>query len=82
MVFKNLELLKQKYAYRYEYTNSFERFSEEKIPDKECFYESLKDGTTGDNDKILNGHISEKEYIRCTKIWNRFNIWMIIMIII
>ena len=64
------------------YTNSFERFSEEKIPDKECFYESLKDGTTGDNDKILNGHISEKEYIRCTEIWNRFNIWMIIMIII
>ena len=82
MVFKNLELLKQKCAYRYEYTNSFERFSEEKIPDKECFYESLKDGTTGDNDKILNGHISEKEYITCTEIWNRFNIWMIIMIII
>ena len=31
--------------------NSFDRFSEEKIPDKECFYGSLKDGTAGDNGK-------------------------------
>ena len=34
--------------------NSFKRFSEGKIPDKEYFYESLKDGTTGDNGKKLN----------------------------
>ena len=31
---KNLELLKQKVAYAYEYMDSLERFSEEKLPDK------------------------------------------------
>ena len=31
--FKNFELLKQKDAYPYEYMDSFERFSEEKLPD-------------------------------------------------
>ena len=34
---KNLELLKQKDAYPYEYTDSFERFCEEKLPDKKYF---------------------------------------------
>ena len=49
--YKNLELLKQKDAYPYEYMYSFKRFREQKLPDKECFYSSLKDGTTGDNGK-------------------------------
>ena len=31
---KNLELLKQKGAYPYEYLDSFKRFVEEKLPDK------------------------------------------------
>ena len=35
---KNLELLKQKGAYPYEYLNSFERFEEKKLPNKECFF--------------------------------------------
>ena len=34
---KNLELLKQKGVYPYEYIDSFKRFNEEKLPDKECF---------------------------------------------
>ena len=34
---KNLELLKQKYAYPYEYIDSFKRFNEEKLPDKNVF---------------------------------------------
>ena len=34
---KNLELLKQKDAYPYEYINSFERFNEEKLPAKNIF---------------------------------------------
>ena len=33
-IFKNLELLKQKHAYPYEYMDSFKRFNEEKLPDK------------------------------------------------
>ena len=49
--FKNLELLKQNDAYLYEYMDSFKRFGEEKLPDKKCFYSSVKDGTTNDNGK-------------------------------
>ena len=41
---KNLELLKQKGTYPYEFMNSFERFNEEKLPDKKYFYSSIKDG--------------------------------------
>ena len=44
---KTLELLKQKDAYPYEYMNSFKRFREQKLPNKKCFFRSLKDGTTG-----------------------------------
>ena len=46
---KNLQLLKQKDAYPYEYMDSSKTFSEGKLPDKECFYSSVKDKTTGDN---------------------------------
>ena len=34
---KNLELLKQKDAYPYQYMDSFKRFSEGKLPDKNAF---------------------------------------------
>ena len=34
---KNLEPLKQKGAYPYEYINSFKRFNEEKLSDRKCF---------------------------------------------
>ena len=34
---KNLVLLKQKDAYPYEYMDSFKRFNEEKLPDKNVF---------------------------------------------
>ena len=56
---KNLELLKQKDAYPYEYMDRFKRFSKEKLPDKECFYSSVKDERTGD-------------YLTCKKAWNEF----------
>ena len=58
---KNLELLKQKDAYPYEYMDSFKRFGEEKLSDEKCFYSSVKDGTTGDNGRKLDGHISDKD---------------------
>ena len=48
---KNLELLKQKDAYPYNYINSSKRFSETKLPDKKCFYKSKKDGTADDDGK-------------------------------
>ena len=37
----------------------FERFNEEKLPDKECFYNLANDGTASDNGKTLDGHISK-----------------------
>ena len=65
---KNLELLKQKHAYPYEYMNSFKRFNEEKLPDQKCFYSSVKDGTTNDDNEKLDGHISDEDYFTCNKI--------------
>ena len=38
---ENLEVLKQNYAYPYEYVDSFKRFGEEKLPDRECFYNQV-----------------------------------------
>ena len=32
------------------------------------FYSSEKDGTTGDNGKKLDGHISDEDYLTCKKI--------------
>ena len=66
---ENLELLKQKGVYPYDYMDSFKRFDEQKLPDKECFYSSVKDGATGDYDKKLDGHISDEEYLTYNKIW-------------
>ena len=65
---KNLELLKQKGAYPYEYMDSFKRFGEEKLPDRECFYSSVKDRTTGDNGEKLDDHISDEDYLTCNKV--------------
>ena len=45
----------------------------EKMPLKECFYSSVKDGTTGDNGKKLDGHTSDEDYLTCNKIRNEFN---------
>ena len=40
---ENLELLKQKYAYPYEYMNGFKRFNEDKLCARKYFYSSTKD---------------------------------------
>ena len=39
---ENLEILKQKGAYPYEYMNSFKRFNEEKLPARKYFFSSTK----------------------------------------
>ena len=54
-----LELLKWKDVYPYEYMDSFERLTEEKLPDKNCFYRSLKDRATGDKVKKVDGYVIE-----------------------
>ena len=53
--------------------DSFKRFSEEKLPDKECLYSSVKDKTTGDNGKKLVGYISDEDNLTCNKIWDEIN---------
>ena len=53
--------------------DNFKRFGEEKLPNKECFYSSVIDGTTGDNGEKLDGHINDEDYLTCKKIWNEFN---------
>ena len=67
---KNLELLKQKDLFPYEYMDSFKRYSRENLLDKECFYNSIKDETTVDNSKNLDGHISDEDYLMCKNIGN------------
>ena len=69
---ENLELLKQKYAYPYEYMNIFERFNEKKLPARKYFCSSIKDGKIGDDGKISDNHISVKDYLTCEKNWDKF----------
>ena len=58
---KNLELLKQKGAYRYDYMNSFEKFKEENLPATKCFYSSTKEKKIDNDGKISDGHLSVKD---------------------
>ena len=54
--------------------NSFERFNDEKLPATKYFYSSTKDGKISDDGKILDGHISVKDYFTCEKIWDKFEV--------
>ena len=56
-----LELIKETGVYPYEYMNSFKKFSEDKLPDKFEFFNSLKDECS-----------CEKDYQRANKVWNTF----------
>ena len=56
-----LELVKQKGVYPYEYMDSFEKFSEEKLLDRTKFFSLLIDKC-----------ISEKDYLKAVDIWNVF----------
>ena len=47
--------------------NSFERFNEEKLPARKCFYSSIKDGKFDDDGKISDSHRSVKDYLICEK---------------
>ena len=64
---KNLELLKQKGDYPYDYMNNLERFNEEKSAARKYFYNTTKDRKTGNDGKISDVHISVKDYLRCEK---------------
>ena len=69
---ENLEILKQKGAYPYEYMNSFKRFNEEKLPARKYFFSSTKKGKIDNDGKISDCHLSIEDYLMCEKIWNKF----------
>ena len=50
---ENLELLKQKGAYPYEYMNSFERFNKEELLARKYFFSSIKITKIGDDGKNI-----------------------------
>ena len=60
---KNLKLMKQKGVYPYDYMDSFNRFSEKKLLNKDDFYRILNDE-----------HISDKQYVHAIKVWNTFKL--------
>ena len=70
--FENLEILKQKGAYPYDYMNSFKTFNEEKMCARKYFFSSTKKGKIDEDGKISDGHISIEDYLTCEKICNKF----------
>ena len=59
---KQLELVKCKGVYPYEWVDSFKKFDWSCLPNKECFFSSLK-----------GKGISDEEYDRACKVWNVFS---------
>ena len=57
------ELLLQKGVYPYEYMDSWERFNETSLPDKESFYSELN-----------KENITDEEYAHAQKVWEVFKI--------
>ena len=51
-------LLLRKGVYPYEYMDSWKRFKEESLPDKECFYSELN-----------KEHITDEDYAHAQKVW-------------
>ena len=60
---EKLNLMKQKGVYSYDYMDSFNRFSETKLPTKDDFCSILNDE-----------HISDKQYAHANKVWNTFKL--------
>ena len=56
-------LLLRKGVYPYEYMDSWKRFKEESLPDKESFYSELN-----------NEHITDEDYPHAQKVWDTFKI--------
>ena len=64
-----LKILKRKYAYPYEWVDSYEKFNYPSLPPKECVYSSLRDGKRDES----NGHISDEQYLHLQNVWDIFN---------
>ena len=51
---EQLNLVKQKGLYPYEYMDGFEKFFEDKLPDRCEFYSSLKDGCISEENECIS----------------------------
>ena len=60
---EQLNLMKQKGIYPYDYMDSFEKFNETELPTKQHFYSMLYDE-----------HISDEQYNHAQNVWNTFNL--------
>ena len=60
---ERLALMKAKGVYRYDYMDSFQKFSETQLPKRDDFYSLL-----------TNEEISESEYVHAQKVWETFGI--------
>ena len=58
---EQLQLVKCKGVYPYEWVDSFKKFRKSSLPSKDCFFSSLK-----------GKGISDEEYSRACKVWNVF----------
>ena len=61
--FNKFALLLRKGVYPYECMDSWKRFKEELLPDKEYFYSELN-----------KEHITDEDYAHAQKVWSTFNI--------
>ena len=59
----DLNLLTDKGVYPYDYMNSWEKFDEIKLPDKDDFYSQL-----------YEENITDKDYARANIVWKHFSI--------
>ena len=60
---KRLNLMSQKDIYPYDFMDSFEKFNQTELPNKDQFYSILNDQ-----------HITDDEYDHANKVWNTFMI--------
>ena len=60
---RRLDLMSQKGVYPYDFMDSFEKFNQKELPNKDQFYSILNDQ-----------HITDDEYDHAKKVWNAFMI--------
>ena len=63
-----LELLRKKDSYPYEWVDSYRKFNYTRLPPKESFYSSIDDGKRGKGDR----HISYSQYLHLKFVWKEF----------
>ena len=69
MVKSYIQLVKKKGVYPCEYMDSFKRFRENRLPDIDCFFSSLK-----------NCKITREEYQRACNVWKVFKIKTVLLL--